>query len=235
VAGQRDRPGRPDLDLVHGGDGHGMRADQARRRGEGVLQVGETAAFAQPRAVLPHRDAAHHDQVDRSQLVQHDPPRGPGRAADGRCLAGRLVQVVRVQGEERLSFGQPGNRHVHGLAVFQCALPYRQLRGVRIGLDGRGVRPRGQPAEPLGGGFGAGEVRDAAGRAREAGDLRGAHRRPHFFAQGGLGREHVGRAAGVPVMPGCGTGHPPILPHGWSRAAGAAPPPWSCRSLGGCA
>jgi hypothetical protein len=65
-----------------------MRADQARRRGEGVLQVGETAAFAQPRAVLPHRDAAHHDQVDRRQLVQHDPPRRSRRAADGRGLPG---------------------------------------------------------------------------------------------------------------------------------------------------
>ena len=212
MAGQRDRPGRLDLDLVHGGDGHRMRADQPRRRGQRVLQVGEAAALAQPRPVLPHRDAAHHDQVDRLKLVQHDPPRGPRRAADRRRLPGRLLQVRGVQGEERLAFGQPGNRHVNDLAVLQRALPHRQLGRVRIGLHRRGGLPRRQPAESLRGGLGAGEVRDPAGRAREPGHLRGPHRRPHLLAEGGLGREHVGRTTSVPVVPGCRTRHPPILP-----------------------
>ena len=73
VAGQRDRPGRADLEFVHGGDADGVRSDQARRGGQRELQVGEPAALAQPRAVLPGRDAAHHHQVDGGQVGQRDP------------------------------------------------------------------------------------------------------------------------------------------------------------------
>jgi hypothetical protein len=64
VAGQRDRAGRAELELMHGGDADGVRADQARRGGQGELQVGETAALAEAGAVSAGRDAAHHHEVD---------------------------------------------------------------------------------------------------------------------------------------------------------------------------
>jgi hypothetical protein len=77
VTGQRDHAGRPELDLVHRGDRDGVRADESRRRGQGELKVGEAPALAEPCPVLADRDAAHHDQVDRGQLVQPHEPRGP--------------------------------------------------------------------------------------------------------------------------------------------------------------
>src|SRR5215469_5725059 len=48
VTGHRDLPGGPQLDLVHRGDDDGLRPDQACGGGQGELQVGEAAAFAQP-------------------------------------------------------------------------------------------------------------------------------------------------------------------------------------------
>src|SRR5215470_2745702 len=56
VTGQRDLAGRPQLELVHGGDRDGVRADQAGRGGQGELQVGESAALAEPGAVRASRD-----------------------------------------------------------------------------------------------------------------------------------------------------------------------------------
>ena len=143
VAGQRDRPGRADLEFVHGGDADGVRPDQPRRGGQREFQVGEPAALAQPGAVLPGRDTAHHHQVDRGNLGQRDPAGGAGRAADRSRLAGRLAQVGGIQGEERLGPGQPRDGHVHGLAVLQRALAHRPLGGVRVGLHGAGRLPGG--------------------------------------------------------------------------------------------
>jgi hypothetical protein len=110
--------------------------------------------------------------------------------------------VIGIQGEERLRLGQPGNRHVNRLAVFECPLPHRELRGVRVRLHGGRLLPGGQPGQPSRGGLGAGEVRDAAGRAGEAGHLRGAQRLPHLLAQRGLGGQQVSRAAGIVIMAG---------------------------------
>jgi len=223
VAGQGDCPGGPYLDLVHGGDGDRVRPDQPGGRAERELKIGEAAALAQPRAVLADRDAAHHHQVDRGKLVEPDPPGGAGRPADRGRLAGRLIQVIGIQGEERLRLGEPRDRHVHGLAVFERPLAHRQLRGIGVGLEGRRGLPRLQGAQPLGCRLGASEVRDAAGRAGEARHSRLPHGRPHVLAQGGLRRQHVGRAAGVTVMSWRGTGHCPILPAcpGW-RAQSAS-------------
>jgi hypothetical protein len=105
VAGQRDGPGRADLEFVHGGDADGVRSDQPRRGGQGEFQVGEPTALPQSCAVLAGRDAAHHHQVDRGDLGQGDPAGGAGRAADRGRLAGRLAQVGGIQGEERLGPG----------------------------------------------------------------------------------------------------------------------------------
>jgi hypothetical protein len=212
VAGHRDVPGGPDLDLVHRGDEEGLRADQACLGGEGELQVGEAAALAEPRAVRADCDAAHDHQVDRGQLADADPPGRAGRPADRGRLARWLVQVVGIQGEERLRLGQPRNRHVEGLAVFQRPLPHRQLRGVRVGLHGGRLRPGRQLTQPLRGGLRAGEVRDAADRAGEPGDLGRAQRLPHILAQRRLRGQQLGRAAGIAIVARHGTRHPPIVP-----------------------
>jgi hypothetical protein len=194
-----------------------VRSDQARRRGQRELQVGEPAALAQSRAVLPGRDAAHHHQVDGRQFGQGDPLGRSGRAADRGRLARRLGQPGRVEGEERLGFGQPGDGHEHGLAVFQRALPHRPLRGVRVGLHGGSRLPGRQGTQAFGGGLGAGEVRDAPGGAGEPSHLRRAHRGPHLLPQGRLGGQQVSGAAGVAVVPGRGTGHGAILPQACRR------------------
>ena len=141
------------------------------------------------------------------RLGQRDPLGRPGRAADRGRLARRLAQPGRVEGEERLGFGQPGDGHVDGLAVLQRALPHRPLGGVRVGLHGAGRLPGRQGAQAFGGGLGPGEVRDAPGGAGEPGHLRRAHRGPHLLPQGRLGGQQVSRAAGVAVVPGRGTGH----------------------------
>jgi outer membrane protein assembly factor BamB/predicted phosphodiesterase len=207
VAGERDRAGRPDLEFVRGGDGHGVRSDQARDGGEGELQVGEPAALAEPGSVLPRGHAAHDHQVDRVEFGQRDPAGGPGRAADRGGLAGRLAEVVGIEGEERLRLGKPRHGHVHGLAVLQGTLADRQLRGVRVGLEGAGRLPLRHGAQAFRGGLGAGEVRDAPGRAREPCHLRRGHRGPDLLAQGGLGGQQLGGAAGIAVVAGSGAGH----------------------------
>jgi gluconate 5-dehydrogenase len=207
VVGERDGPGRADLQLVHGGDADRMRADQPGRGGQRELQVGEPAALAQPGPVLPGRDAAHHHQVDRGHLRQRHPAGRAGRAADRGGLTRRLAEVVGVQGEERLRLGQPRHRHVDDLAVFQRPLAHRPLRRVRVGLDGPGRLPGRQPAQPFGRGLGPSEVRDPPGRAREPGHLGRAHGRPDLLAQFGLGGQQFGRAAGVAIMAWCGSGH----------------------------
>src|SRR2546430_13213865 len=54
-------------EFVHGGDRHGVLADQARRRGQGELQVGEPAALAQPGTV---RSEEHTSELQsQSNLV----------------------------------------------------------------------------------------------------------------------------------------------------------------------
>ena len=211
MIGHRDDAGRAELDLMHGGHGHGTRADQPGRGGQGELQVGESAALPQPGAVLAGGDASHHHQVDGRQVSQADLAGRPGRPADRGRLPGRLAQVSGVQGKERLGAGQPGHGHVDGLAVLQRPLAHRPLRGVRVGLQRAGLLPDRQSAQPLRGGFGAGEVRDPACRPREPGHPGRAHLRPDLLPQRGLGRQHGGRAASIPIMTRRATGHPPIL------------------------
>lgn len=124
--------------------------------------------------------------------------------------------MVGIQREEQLCPRQARHGHKHGLAVFQRALADRQLRRIRVGLDRAGRLPHVQAAKPLGGGLGAGEVRDASRGAGESGHPRRAHRGPHFLAQRRPGRQHVARAAGITIMTGRATGHIPIIPQ--SRA-----------------
>jgi predicted amidohydrolase len=220
VTGQRDGPGRADLEFVHGGDTDGIRPDQAGRGGQRELQVGEPAALAQPGAVLRGRHAAHHHQVDRGHFGQRHPARRPGRAADGGRLARRLGQVSRVEGEERLGFGQPRHGHVDGLAVFQGALPHRPLGGVRVGLHGVRALPGGQGAQAFRRGLGPGEVRDPPGGAGEPGHLGRPHRGPYLLPQGRLRGQQAGGTAGVAVVPGRGTSHAayPAVRRGPARA-----------------
>jgi outer membrane protein assembly factor BamB len=218
VAGDRDRAGRADLEFVHGGYGHGVRPDQASHGGQGEFQVGEAAALAEPGTVLPRGHAAHHHQVDRVDFGQRDPAGGPGRAADRGRLAGRLAEVVGIEGEERLGTGQPRNGHVHGLAVLQRALAHRQLRGIRVGLQRAGRLPFSCGAEPFCGGLGTGEVRDASGRAGEPCHLRGGHRGPDLLTEGGLRGQHLRGASGIAVVSGRGAGH---ASHSAATPAGA--------------
>jgi hypothetical protein len=86
------------------------------------------------------------------------------------------------------------------------------LRGVRVGLHRAGRLPCRRGAKALGGGLGAGEVRDAPGGAGEPGHLRRAHLRPHVLPQGGLRSQHIGRAASITIMTRRGTDHASILP-----------------------
>ena len=93
MAGQRDRPGRVQLEFVHSGDRGGVRSDQARRGGQREFQVGEPAALAQPGAVLASRDTAHHDQVNGGEVGQRDPPGRAGRGLRGQHI-GRAAGIT---------------------------------------------------------------------------------------------------------------------------------------------
>jgi hypothetical protein len=223
VAGHRDGARRAELQFVHGRDADGVRADQAGRGGQGVLEVGEAAALAEPGAVRAGRDAAHDHEVDGGQLGQGNPAGIAGRAGDRGGLARGSGQVVRIEREERLGLGEAGDRHVDGLAVLQRALADRELGGVGVGLERQRGLPLRQGAEALGGRFRAGEVRDAAGRAREAGHLRGAHGIPYVVADRGLGGKDIGGTAGIMIMTGRGSCHGAHLAaenRSSSRAAG---------------
>ena len=135
------RPVADDLVLVDGRDHDRVGLDQPGLVGEGVLQVAEAAALAEPGAVRRHRDAADHGEVDRLELVERRPAAVLRCALDRRRLAGCDRQRLGVEPEERLGPGEPGHGHEHGLAVLQRPLAHRHLRRV-------GVRPSASSPAP---------------------------------------------------------------------------------------
>jgi hypothetical protein len=166
------------------------RAGWRRRPGELVADGIPAKPVAQSGSAL--RDGAGCVGHRRAQGLVSDQALPGGAAAPGKCGLGRRTARDRPAEEPPCRRSCP----LRARAAAPAAAPSSG------GLQRRDGLPRRQRAEPLRGGPGADEVRDAAGRAREAGDLRGAHRRPHLFAERGLGGEHVGRAAKVPVTRG---------------------------------
>ena len=187
----------------------GVVVDLARRRSEPVLEVGEAAALADPRAAEVDGDRAAEHEVDLRQLLDGDHPPVAQRALDRRRLAHLLARACADRG------GGTGAGRAGAAPPSRPSCPPR-ARAARAWVWGEsglalitlGALPEPVAGELLGGQLGAGEVRDPALGAREARDALAVHRLPDRLANLVLG-----------AHPGDGSAPPPrALPNADERS-----------------
>ena len=130
---------------VHGGGDSGLLRHHPGLGQQRVLEVGEPAALADPRALEVDRHRPAQDQVELGHLLDVDHLAVPQRALDRRRLAelllGQLGGVEQPEGVRRRAGA--GTAMIKLLPCSSASRRDMRLRGVRVGLDRLGLLPGG--------------------------------------------------------------------------------------------